>query len=211
MTATSRVLPRMREIKFGPLDIGFDSRVLRPRRWTALQAIRAAELLQSLPDAPVLELCCGAGQIGLLATYENGRRLVQVDSSTAACAWARVNADRAGQPVDVREGDLEQVLAPEERFAMILADPPWVPQPRVSLFPEDPPSAIDGGRDGLALARRCLRVIAQHLLERGAAILQLGSEDQVALLQDELGSLGLGVTDVETVRGRGVLVCLRRS
>ncbi|MBI2244007.1 MAG: methyltransferase, partial [Nocardioides sp.] len=52
---------------FGPLRITFDGRVLRPRPWTAAQSEWAAEILADAPAGPVLELCAGAGQIGLLA------------------------------------------------------------------------------------------------------------------------------------------------
>ena len=57
----------IRTMTFGDLEIAYDDRVLTPRPWTALQSEWAAELLESAPAGPVLELCAGAGQIGLLA------------------------------------------------------------------------------------------------------------------------------------------------
>src|SRR5687768_10930515 len=145
----------MRSSMFGHLPITFDDRVLAPREWTVTQSIWAAELLRQLPrPASVLELCAGAGQIGLLALALSGptaHRLVSVDVNPAACAFARHNAATAGlnHQVDVREGPMEKVLGAEERFALVIADPPWVDRARVPLYPEDPVIAIDGGCDGL--------------------------------------------------------------
>ena len=50
---------------------------------------------------------------------------------------------------------MDEVLAPDERFALVIADPPWVPRAETGRFPEDPLLAIDGGDDGLDLARAC--------------------------------------------------------
>ena len=50
---------------FGGLAIAYDARVLSPRTWTLHQSLWALELLEQLPDGPILELCAGAGQIGL--------------------------------------------------------------------------------------------------------------------------------------------------
>src|SRR5213078_2899209 len=95
---------------FGPLTVAFDGSVLRPRPWTVAQGEWAAELALSpaaraAPTAPpgsLLELCCGAGQIGLVAAVLSGRPLVQVDASETACRFARMNADAAGPDVAAR-------------------------------------------------------------------------------------------------------------
>jgi len=114
-------------IAFGSLDITFDERVLRPREWTAEQSRWAAELIGPAPSGPVLELCSGAGQIGLLAIATEPRELVCVGLDPVACDFARDNALDAGPAdlVEVRQGDLEAVLGPDEMFAVVIADPPW--------------------------------------------------------------------------------------
>ena len=195
-------------MEFGTLRVTYDERILRPRPWTAQQSRWAAELLAgSAPAGPVLELCSGAGHIGLLAIALQPRALVCVDRSPVACAFARSNAAEAGLAhlVQVRESSLEAALAPGEHFAVILADPPWVPSRRTATFPEDPLEAIDGGPDGLDVARACLRVAASHLLPGGSLLLQLGGHDQVATLARELD--GLVVSETRDGDG-GVLVRL---
>ncbi len=166
-----------RRAVFGHLEIEYDDDVLEPRPWTEHQSRWAAELLDGLPAGDVLELCAGAGHIGLLAVAGTSRHLVQVDAGRRQCELARINAARAGNPsVDVRHGDLEAVLGPEERFALVIADPPWVPSDRTDDHPADPLPAIDGGRDGLDLVRACLDVIGRHLAPAGVAVLQVGPE-----------------------------------
>lgn len=206
---------------FGSLEIAYDGSVLRPRPWTALQSLWAAELLAEAPAGPVLELCAGVGQIGLLAiaslqppAMSSGpsarRRLVCVDSSADACRQLRRNAEAAGvaDVVEVRETDLAEAVRAEERFALVIADPPWVPSDEVGRFPEDPPGAIDGGPDGLDAARACLRVAAPHLQPGGAVLLQLGSREQADAIGREI--IGLDVREVRDGAG-GVVVLLRRS
>lgn len=202
------------QIAFGSLTIAFDDRVLRPREWTAAQSEWAADLMVRAPGGPVLELCAGAGHIGLLAVAVTGRRLVCVDSSPVACDYARANAVAAGiaDRVEVREGRLETALQADEQFPVIIADPPWVPRDMTRQFPEDPLSAIDGGADGLDVARACLTVVADHLAPGGSAVLQLGTTAQADDLRTE-PAFADGRLEMTEVRQhvRGALVRIDRA
>lgn len=165
---------------FGPVMIRYDSRVLQPRPWTLLQSTWAAELAAKAPDGPLVELCAGAGHIGLAAAVLADRDLVQVELDPIAAEFARANARDAGRGdrVQVREAPLQSALHPDERFAVMLADPPYLPTEQVSSWPEDPPSAIDGGADGLAIIRACLQVAADHLISGGQLLLQTAGAAQ---------------------------------
>jgi len=202
-------MPETLTTAYGSLQIAYDDRVLRPRAWTVQQSRWAAERLAEVPG-PALELCCGAGQIGLLAITLEPRPLLCVDLSAPACAYARSNAQAAGlgDLVEVREGRAERVLRPDELFGLVIADPPWVPTDETGRFPEDPLLAIDGGLDGLDVARSCLRVAARHLLPHGEVLLQLGTAAQADLLARE--SADLTVREVRPGE-RGVLVLLARA
>ena len=190
---------------FGSLRIAFDDRVLRPRAWTADQSRWAAELLAVAPPGRVLELCTGAGQIGLLTVADSDRSLVCVDLSPVACDYARRNADAAemADRVEVREGSMDVVLAADERFALVVADPPWVRRAEVGRYPEDPLLAIDGGDDGLDVARMCIEIARRHLDPGGILVLQIGTLEQVDALRGFGG--GLEIVDVRECE-RGVLV-----
>jgi methylase of polypeptide subunit release factors len=174
-------------LTFAGLSIAFDERVLRPRPWTQAQSRWAAALLSELPDGPVLELCSGAGHIGLAAVAGTGRRLVCVDMNPVAVEYSRSNARSAGLDslVEVRQGRIGEALGADELFPLVIADPPWVLSAETQRFPEDPRTAIDGGIDGLRVALECAEAIEGHLADGGAALLQLGSVDQVAALMSK--------------------------
>ena len=195
--------------QFHGLRIQHDDRVLAPRAWTAAQSQWAAELIRMAPPGPVLELCAGAGHIGLLAVRLSPRSLVCVDANPVACDYLRRNAADAAVRVDVREGMMDAVLEPEEQFAVIIADPPWVASEDVATFPEDPVLAIDGGTDGLDLVRSCLEVIDRHLVVAGSAVLQTGP-DQVDLVADLVATYDdLAVVSARTFP-RGALLQIDR-
>lgn len=203
--------PTLRQVRFGDLELQVDDTVLQPRPWTHAQSAWAADLLATLPAGGVLELCAGAGQIGLAAVDGTGRRLVMVDAEPSACRLARLNADVVDEPVEVREGRFDRVLGEAERFVLVVADPPWVPSQRIGDHPEDPAWAIDGGMDGLEVARRCVRVAAHHLHPGGAVLLQLGSQEQVDVLERTVQAAGLVVSEVRhggEGESRGVVALL---
>ncbi len=197
---------------FAGLTVLHDAQVLAPRAWTVAQSTWSAEILRNAPQGPVLELCAGVGHIGLAAVANGRRDLVMVDLNPVACDFARRNAGAAlmSHRVEVREGRMDEVIHPGEKYALIIADPPWVPTEGIRDFPEDPIVAIDGGADGLAVARTCCRVIESHLAEGGSAVLQLGSQAQADAIAEHLESAStLRVRETRSYE-RGVLVLLTR-
>lgn len=187
------------QLTFHGLTIRYNSDVLEPRPWTAAQSAWAADLLSDTPPGPVLELCAGVGHIGLGAIRESSRHLVMVDFSPVAQRFAEENAAANGlaSQVEFRLARIEEALGADERFGLIIADPPWVPSTDTSKFPADPLTAIDGGDDGLDLARTCVDLIDQHLTETGSALLQLGNSTQVERIAEhaaDLGSVSVGET-----------------
>lgn len=198
---------------FGGLEIVFDERVLRPRPWTTAQSMWAAAELPVLPEGSMLELCSGAGQIGLLALAHSDRSLVCVDVNPAAVELSRRNAEAAGlqDRFSVREGLIGEVLTDGETFPMIIADPPWVPRAETARFPEDPLLAIDGGDDGLIVVQECLRAIVAHLAPGGVAILQLGTAAQATAASGALAESGLAPGELREYGDRGVLLRISRE
>ncbi|GAA4709444.1 class I SAM-dependent methyltransferase [Nocardioides conyzicola] len=200
------------EMDFGGLRIAYDARVLEPRPWTAAQSAWAAEILATAPGGDVLELCSGAGHIGLLAVAATDRRLVCVDLNPVACDYTRRNAGTAGMAdrVEVREGAIDEMVRDSERYAVVIADPPWVRHTETSRFPEDPVLAIDGGDDGMDIAWDCIDTARLHLSPGGSLVLQLGTLEQVDAVRERLRPDELSVTEVRQ-HERGVLVRIDRS
>lgn len=204
-----------RTCAFGPLVVTYDSRVIEPRAWTEAQSRWAAEAAAVAPPGPMLELCAGAGHIGLLAALLADRDLVQVESDPVAADYARENAQRAGLGgrVRVRVCDLAQSLAPGESFPVVIADPPYLPSDHVAQWPTDPPGAIDGGADGLRLVRSCVAVIDGCLSEGGAAILQVWGERQATQVADlvALSHPGLVTGELRSEDDDRALLALHRA
>ena len=197
---------------FGELTVVYDADVLCPRSWTIAQSTWCADILRTAPEGPVLELCAGVGHIGLAAVADGRRELVLVDLNPVACSLARRNVAAAVMchRVEVREGAMDEVLVPGEKFAHVIADPPWVPTEGIGEFPEDPTLAIDGGPDGLAVARTCCAVIEAHLAEGGSAVMQLGSRAQAAAIAEHLEVTStLRVRETRSYEG-GVLLLMTR-
>jgi release factor glutamine methyltransferase len=197
---------------FGPLTVRHDNRVLRPRPWTLLQSEWAATLAERAPAGPLVELCAGAGHIGLAAAVIADRDLVQVELDPVAARFARRNAEDAGRAgrVDVRVAPLQTAFAADERFPIMIADPPYLPSHQVRLWPDDPPAAIDGGADGLAIARLCLGVAVEHLIDDGDLLLQTAGPAQSDAVADLVETMPLRQCEVRIVDNARAISHLRR-
>jgi len=200
-----------RQLTFGPVTVRYGEQVLAPRPWTVLQARWAADVAPSLPPGRMLELCSGAGHIGQAVSSWSRRALVQVDIDPLACALAEAHAAANGlaELVEVRCGDLEEVVGTTERFPIVLADPPYLPSDDVDDWPDDPGLAIDGGEDGLELARTSLRVAADRVTSDGAVFLQALGRGQVERLADTIAEVQLAVDEVRSHDARRAVALLR--
>src|SRR4051812_4377003 len=210
-TFGSEIAPPRRSGRFGPLIIEYDARVLPPRSWTLEQSRWAAALCAEPAAGRLLELCAGAGQIGLAAAVLADRDLVQVEADPVAAGYARRNARRAGwgHRVEVRTERLEEALGPGELFPLILADPPYLPTADTERWPEDPRTAIDGGPDGLAVTRACLVVAAAHLSRDGRLLLQVAGPHQAGRV-DELAAAEFDTEEVRVIDEVRAIQLLRR-
>lgn len=161
-----------------------DARVLVPRPETELVAEAALAALP--PDGRALDLCTGSGVVALtLALERPGCHVVATDLSPGALDVARANAQALGAAVELREGDLYGALAPDERFHVIVSNPPYVPTGELGGLSREvqrePRLALDGGPDGLGVSSRIVREAPARLLPGGALVLEM-HESHVAAL-----------------------------
>lgn len=179
-----------------------------------MQSDWAVELSPSLPDGPILELCAGAGHIGLLVAKRTGRPLVQVETDATAARYALTNATLAGiDPYNLRQDAIGGAVSHLDCFPMIIADPPYVPSGELWRYPDDPPTAIDGGADGLVVIRDCLRAAARALAPGGALLMQVRGASQaneVATLLDHLPRR-FEVTEVRAVDDTRAVTLVRAA
>ena len=164
--------------------------VLIPRADTEVVAERAISFLRERRSRRVLDLCCGAGCIGIaLAVYAEAQ-VVAADISAACCALAGENAARNGIHLDIRRGDLFEPVQSEERFDLMVCNPPYLSAAELtSLQAEvafEPRLALDGGVDGLDFYRRIAAGFEQHLVDDGALLVEIGST-QAAAVRELLG------------------------
>jgi release factor glutamine methyltransferase len=176
--------------------VAVDPGVFVPRRRTELLAREAADLAQ--PGGVVVDLCCGSGAVAaaLLATTSGrGLEVHAVDIDSAATACARRNLAPVGGRV--HHGDLYDALPTtlRGRVDILVANAPYVPTRAVSLMPREardhePPSALDGGNDGLDVLRRIVAGARQWLAPKGHLLIET-SRGQASYAMDLLDSRGL--------------------
>lgn len=155
----------------------------------------------------VVDLCAGSGSVGLAVAAERPHATVYaVEADPGALAWLRRNA--ATYPgVTVVAGDATDptVLSTVDGTVdLVLANPPYVPDGR-PVPPEvahDPPAALWGGPDGLAVLRGvAARAVA--LLRPGGWFGVEHDESHPAEVRAVLAGLGLaGPTTRSDLAGR---------
>jgi release factor glutamine methyltransferase len=177
--------------EFHGLRITVRPGVFVPRRRTEFLVDVAVSLAP--PDPVVLDLCCGSGALGAaFAAAVRPRELHAADVEPAAVECARVNV-----PGEVYLGDLYDAL-PDSllgRVDVLLANVPYVPSDAVSTMPpearlHEPLSALDGGADGLDLARR-VAAGAPDWLAPGGVVLVESSERQTSVAAEIFAAAGL--------------------
>jgi len=185
---------------FRHLDLLVDRRVLIPRPETELVAGAAIELARVV-DAPrcVADLGTGSGAIGLSMAIElplDGTTVWITDASSDALAVARANLagiGRAARNVVAAEGEWFDPLRVDQRFDVIVSNPPYVAEGSVMLEDSvgewEPASALFAGPDGLDDIRLLVANAPAHLTNGGWLVLEIGSDQggEVGALLDQAG------------------------
>ncbi len=203
---------------FCGLRIAMDPGVFIPRRRTEFLVREAAAVARAAagaaqPRAVVVDLCCGSGAIGAAVAKlaagpahpagpargaaGPGRRveLHAVDINPAAIRCACRNVAAAGGRV--YEGDLYEPL-PATLLGgvhVLVASPPYVPAGEIGLLPREarryePQAALDGGADGLDIARRVIAAARPWLAPGGQLLVEL-SEHQASRAAEAVARSGL--------------------
>jgi carbamoyltransferase len=107
----------------------------------------------------VLDLCCGSGIQGLIAS-RYAKTVVSIDINPRAIRYARFNAQLNGvRNIEFRLGNLYESV--EGRFDTILANPPFVPSPTQEF------RFRDGGETGEDILSAIVKGSDQYLTEKG--------------------------------------------
>jgi len=170
--------------EFCGLRIAVDPGVFVPRRRTEFLVRRAVALAR--PGDVIVDLCCGTGAIAAaLAARVDRAEVHAADIDPAAVRCARRNL--AGFAGRVYEGDLFEPLPPalRGRVAILAANVPYVPAAEIELLPaearaHEPRVALDGGPDGLDLARRVAAGAPAWLGPRGHLLIETSGRQATA-------------------------------
>ena len=174
VAARSRRVPLQHLIgtaAFGPVVLHVGPGVFIPRSETeAMLAWATAQRLEAQPV--IVDLCTGSGALAVaLAQHRPAARVIGIDDSDGALEYARRNTE--GTAIELVRADVTMPdLLPEldARVDLVVANPPYVPD-SVVLEPEvaqhDPPHAVFGGPDGMAVIDAVVRLAGRWLRAGG--------------------------------------------
>ncbi len=174
--------------EFMGLEFYVNSDVLIPRQdtETLVETVLYAHKNQEIS---LLDICTGSGCIAIsLAALGKYAHVEAADISNAALLTAEKNAEKilGAGAVKFRCSDLFSAFAPEERFDVIVSNPPYIPsmvieglEPEVRDF--EPRLALDGSEDGLFFYRKLAEESRRFLKENGAVYFEIGCDQGEAV------------------------------
>lgn len=120
----------------------------------------------------ILELGTGCGLIALDCA-RRGAQVLCTDINPFAVQLTRHNIERnhhllKGQ-IQVRQGNLFSIIKKNERFDIVIFNPPYLPTTPAETSGEWFDIATDGGRDGLRVTKQFLHDLPKHLTPHGQA------------------------------------------
>ena len=139
------------------LKIFINKNVLNPGPETVTLIERAKECVVKHRSSQILDLCTGSGVAAIVLACECNGSMAATDISEKALAIARLNASANKVTINFMHGDLFEPVK-KMVFDIIITNPPYVKSDAISLLPGfvrdfAPPTAIDGGEDGLFFHR----------------------------------------------------------
>ncbi len=180
--------------EFYSLDFEVGPGVFIPRPATEYLVLAALEWMQQRPPADVLELCAGTGCVSVaIAANNRDASVCAVELSPEALLYTRRNVNKhlLTDRITVVKGDLFSGLPSEQKFDVIVSNPPYVMESEMQELPADirchePALALRAGADGLSIVRRIAEQVAPYLKRQAILLLELNpqhAEEAVQLFQ----------------------------
>ncbi len=163
--------------------------VLIPRPESEFVVVEFLSLIQGIETIRAVDVGTGSGCLAIASAHRHpGVRFVAIDISGQALEIAKLNAARhkVADRVDFRLGNVLEPVAGEGPFDAIISNPPYIATDVISELERgvrdyEPPTALDGGADGLRIVARLIEDSAPLLKPGGHLILEIGTDQEKAV------------------------------
>lgn len=175
---------------FMGIELLSDKRALIPRKETEILGKKALEISKEFSlekdEVFVMDICCGAGNLGLAVAYHNPKTvIIATDLSEEAVELAKENICflNLNHRMEARQGDLFSALEEEffyEKTDLIICNPPYISTAKVTkmnteISAHEPVLAFDGGMFGTKIIQRFLNEAPKFLTNDGSIIFEVGA------------------------------------
>jgi len=177
------------EAWLGDFRFYVDERVIIPRSFLAELYPDGLDHFQPDHDAvrSVLDLCTGSGCLAIMLAYAYPKaEITAADISTDALAVAQKNIrdyDLA-ERIDLIHSNLMEKLPEEERYDLIVSNPPYVTDRDLNSLPREychePRIALSGGDDGMKIVRYLIKNARKYLHPHGVLVVEVGYNREFA-------------------------------
>ncbi|OQY17495.1 MAG: hypothetical protein B6I35_14535 [Anaerolineaceae bacterium 4572_32.2] len=139
---------------------------------TAYSSVLLIRNLEVHPDDVALDLGTGSGVYATGIAVRGARRVVAVDIHESALETAQRNAALNGvsERIDFRRGSMFEPIAADEKFSLIVSNPPCLPSPPGDIDLIIPGTIMLSGSDGTHHATILLEQGPAHLLPGGRIV-----------------------------------------
>lgn len=136
---------------------------------------------ENLGNPKILDLGVGSGVISVTVAAElPNAKITALDISEGAIAVAQVNAIENGvkDQIEFRQSDLFGALTENDKFDLILSNPPYIPDREYDDLPPevlaDPKISLVGGEQGMDIIQYLIDNAPQYLKPRGKLMFEIG-------------------------------------
>jgi len=169
--------------EFMGLNFYVDENVLIPQPDTEILVEKSIELIKKYSTSEnikILDLCTGSGCIAIsLAKYIKNVQVIATDISKKALKIAKKNAEnnQVENKVQLICSDLFETIQ-ETQFDYIVSNPPYIETEVIKSLSlevrQEPPIALNGGKDGLEFYKTILKKAEKYLKQNGYLLLEIG-------------------------------------